>query len=62
MNKNDKILSVLFGNADVSILSESEVYDLYDTVTEVISQRTGSPYLEQDFHFTLENKQGVTYQ
>ena len=62
MNKNDRILAVLFGNADISILSEGEVYELYDTVSEVINQKTGKDFLGQDFHFTSEKNQGVTYQ
>jgi hypothetical protein len=53
---------VLFGNADISILSEGEVYELYDTVSEVINQKTGKDFLGQDFHFTFEKNQGVTYQ
>lgn len=62
MNKNDRILAVLFGNADISILSEGEVYELYDTVSEVVNQKTGKNFLSQDFHFTIEKNQGVTYQ
>ena len=62
MTKNDRILAVLFGNADIDLLSEGEVYELYDTVSEVIKERTGRDLMTQDFHFTFEKKQGVLYQ
>lgn len=62
MTKNDRILAVLFNNADIDLLSEGEVYELYDTVSEVVKNKTGKDFLGLDFHFNTSKKEGVTYQ
>ena len=41
---------VIFNNGDESLLSDGEVYQLYDMVTEYIEEHYGK--IEEDYHFT----------
>ncbi len=41
---------VLFNNGDESLLTEGEVYELYDTITEYVKANYGE--ITEDFHFT----------
>lgn len=41
---------VLFNNGDESLLTEGEVYELYDTITEYVKANYGE--INEDYHFT----------
>jgi len=41
---------VLFNNGDESLLTEGEVFELYDTITEWVKANYGE--YNEDFHFT----------
>jgi hypothetical protein len=41
---------VLFNNGDESLLTEGEVYELYDTITEYVGANYGE--INEDYHFT----------
>lgn len=41
---------VLFHGADESLLTEGEVYEIYDTITEYVKANYGE--VTEDFHFT----------
>lgn len=45
----ERAIAVLFNNADESLLTEGEVYQLYDTVTEYVKANYGE--VTEDFHF-----------
>ena len=41
---------VLFNGGDESLLTEGEVYEIYDTITEYVKANFGE--YNEDFHFT----------
>ncbi len=41
---------VLFNNGDESLLTEGEVFELYDTITEWVKANYGE--YNEDYHFT----------
>lgn len=45
-----RAIAVLFNNADESLLSESEVYELYDMITEFVKENFGEA--REDYHFS----------
>ena len=45
-----RAIEVLFNNGDESLLTEGEVYELYDTITEYVKATYGE--ITEDFHFT----------
>lgn len=53
MTFEERAYAVLFEGADESLLTEGEVYELYDTVTELVADMGYE--LEQDYHFTKES-------
>ena len=46
----ERAIEVLFNNGDESLLTEGEVYELYDTITEYVKANYGE--ITEDFHFT----------
>lgn len=46
----DRAIEVLFNNGDESLLTEGEVYELYDTITEYVRATYGE--ITEDYHFT----------
>jgi hypothetical protein len=51
MNDFEKrAIAVLFNNGDESLLTESEVYDLYDMLTEFVRENYGDD--SEDYHFS----------
>lgn len=45
-----RAIEVLFNNGDESLLTEGEVYELYDSITEYVKANYGE--ITEDFHFT----------
>ena len=45
-----RVTEVLFNGGDESLLTEGEVYELYDTITEYVKANYGE--ITEDFHFT----------
>jgi hypothetical protein len=45
-----RAIEVLFNGGDESLLTEGEVYELYDSVTEYVKANYGE--ITEDFHFT----------
>jgi hypothetical protein len=54
VNSNDDLesraIEVLFNDGDESLLTEGEVYELYDTITEYVEATYGK--INEDYHFT----------
>jgi len=54
VNSNDdfetRAIEVLFNGGDESLLTEGEVYELYDTITEYVKANYGE--INEDYHFT----------
>lgn len=54
VTKNDdfetRVNEVLFNNGDESLLTENEVFEVYDTITEWVKANYGE--VTEDFHFT----------
>jgi hypothetical protein len=54
VNSNDDLesraIEVLFNDGDESLLTEGEVYELYDTITEYVKATYGK--INEDYHFT----------
>ena len=48
-----RAIEVLFNNGDESLLTEGEVYELYDSITEYVKANYGE--ITEDFHFTGKN-------
>lgn len=53
ITKNDdfetRVTEVLFNGGDESLLTESEVFEIYDTITEWVLENHGE--LPKDYHF-----------
>jgi hypothetical protein len=49
MTFDERAYAVLFEDADESLLTEGEIYELYDTVTELIADLGHE--IVQDYHF-----------
>jgi hypothetical protein len=45
-----RAIEVLFNNGDESLLTEGEVYEIYDTITEYVKATYGK--INEDYHFT----------
>jgi hypothetical protein len=45
-----RAIEVLFNDGDESLLTEGEVYELYDTITEYVRATYGK--INEDYHFT----------
>jgi hypothetical protein len=45
-----RAIEVLFNGGDESLLTEGEVYELYDTITEYVKANYGE--ISEDYHFT----------
>jgi hypothetical protein len=45
-----RAIEVLFNDGDESLLTEGEVYELYDTITEYVKATYGK--INEDYHFT----------
>ena len=45
-----RAIEVLFNNGDESLLTEGEVYEIYDSITEYVKANYGE--ITEDFHFT----------
>ena len=54
VNSNDdfetRAIEVLFNGGDESLLTEGEVFELYDTITEYVKANYGE--ISEDYHFT----------
>jgi hypothetical protein len=50
MTFEERAYAVLFENADETLLTEGEIYELYDTVTELIEEKHGE--VAEDYHFS----------
>jgi hypothetical protein len=53
MTFDERAYAVLFEGADESLLNEGEIYELYDTVTELIAEKGYE--IDTDYHFTKES-------
>jgi len=45
-----RAIEVLFNDGDESLLTEGEVYEIYDTITEYVKATYGK--INEDYHFT----------
>jgi hypothetical protein len=45
-----RVTEVLFNDGDESLLTEGEVYEIYDTITEYVKATYGK--INEDYHFT----------
>lgn len=50
MTFNERAYAVLFEDADESLLTEGEIYELYDTITEITEGRS------KKFDYTISSK------
>jgi hypothetical protein len=53
MTFEERAYAVLFEGADESLLTEGEIYELYDTVTEKIAEMGYE--IDTDYHFSKES-------